>query len=311
MDLLRLVLGIALLYMGGEGLVRGAAALGRRFGLSPMVIGLTIVSVGTSSPELAATMAGVFQGAPAVSFGNVVGSNIANLSLVLGFTAMIWPLAAAARFLRKEIPVMFVTSALTVPLVMSGSIGRGEGAVLLLLLVGYLMRLLRGDSESADVEKEFELAYGGGRSSAWWSATAVAVGIALLVVGAQILIQGAVGIATALGVSERVVGLTMVAFGTSLPELASSLVAAKKGEPDIVLGNLIGSNVFNILFILGTTAVFRPIPAALDEVWLDLTVMLGISLVVWILLATSNRLSRREGLFLTLAYCLYTFYLFA
>jgi cation:H+ antiporter len=311
MDLLRLILGVVLLYLGGECLVRGAAALGRRLGLSPMVIGLTIVSVGTSSPELAATMAGVFQGAPAVSFGNVVGSNIANLALVLGLTAMIWPLAAAARFIRHEVPVMFAASALTVLLVVNGKIGRVEGAVLLVLLAGYLRRLLRSDGESADVREEFELAYGSGGSSRWWSIAAVVAGIALLVVGANTLIRGAVGIATALGVSERVIGLTMVAFGTSLPELASSLVAAKRGEPDIVLGNLIGSNVFNILFILGTTAVVRPIPVVPGEVWLDLAVMLGISLVVWVLLATNNRLTRREGLFLAVSYCLYIIYLFA
>jgi len=302
-------IGVALLYLGGEGLVRGAIAIGRHFGVSSMVIGLTVVSVGTSSPELAATMAGVFQEAPAVSFGNVVGSNIANLGLVLGLTALVWPLEIAARFIRREMPIMLVVSATTFVVVIDGVIGRFEGLLLLLALAVYLRYLIATD-EKPEVEAEFDRAYGDERQSIWWSAIAVGVGIALLVLGADFLIKGAVELARTIGVSERVIGLTMVAFGTSLPELASCVVAAVRREGDLVLGNLIGSNIFNILFILGTTAVVRPILVQTQAVWPDLIAMMIVSLLAWILLRTGRRLGRREGLLLMTTYFAYLAFLF-
>lgn len=309
MSLVLLLVGIALLYLGGEGLVRGAAAIGRHFGVSAIVIGLTIVSVGTSSPELAATLAGVFQGAPAVSFGNVVGSNIANLGLVLGLTAVIWPLDIAARFIQREMPIMIVVSAATFVIVIDGIIGRLEGLVFLLALVGYLKSLLASD-EKPEVEAEFDRAFGEERQSIWWSVIAVVVGIVLLVCGAQILIKGAIGLARSMGISERVIGLTMVAFGTSLPELASCVVAATRREGDLVLGNLIGSNIFNVLFILGTTAVIRPISVQTQAVWPDLIAMMMVSLLAWLLLRTGRRLGRKEGLLLMATYFAYLLYLF-
>jgi len=309
MNLIWLVVGVVLLYLGGEGLVRGAVAIGRRFEVSPIVIGLTIVSVGTSSPELSATLAGVFQGAPAISFGNVVGSNVANLGLVLGLTALIWPLDVAARFIRREIPFMLGVSAAMFLLIRDDSIGRIEGTILLLGLVLYL-RSLFTDKEGPEVEAEFERAYGEGQKSVWGAVLAVAVGIALLVVGAHVLIKGAVGLARSLGVSERVIGLTMVAFGTSLPELASSVAAAIRHEGDLVLGNLIGSNIFNILFILGTTAVIRPIPVESATVWVDLVVMMGVSILTWLLLRSGHRLARIEGSLLLASYLAYLIYLF-
>jgi len=309
MSLVLLVVGVVLLYIGGEGLVRGASALGRHFGVSSIVIGLTIVSMGTSSPELAATLAGVLQGAPAVSFGNVVGSNIANLGLVLGLTALIWPLDIAARFIRREMPVMLAVSAATFVIVIDGVIGRLEGLLLLVALIGYLRSLMVSD-EKPEIEAEFERAYGEESRSIWGSVIAVVVGIALLVLGAQVLIKGAVGLARFMDISERVIGLTMVAFGTSLPELASCVVAAMRREGDLVLGNLIGSNIFNILFILGTTATIQPLPVQTRAVWPDLIVMMFVSLLAWILLRTGWRLARREGLLLMATYFAYLIYLF-
>ncbi|MGB6334526.1 MAG: calcium/sodium antiporter, partial [Thermoanaerobaculia bacterium] len=282
MDLLQILLGVALLYAGGEGLVRGAAALGRRFGLTPMVIGLTVVSFGTSSPELAASLTAVLQGSPAVSYGNIVGSNIANLGLVLGATAAIWPLAVAARFLNREMPLLTVVSALMFWLVRDGSIDRLEGLGLVVALAIYLRFLLRQPAEPEAVTEEFEREYGGGSRSVAWSLVLVLGGIGLLVLGANSLVHGAVGIARDLGVSERVIGLTVVAFGTSLPELAACVVAAMKREGDIVLGNLIGSNLFNILLILGTTALVRPLSLETQSVQLDLAVMLALTRVVWL-----------------------------
>ena len=310
MDLFLLVLGIGLLYLGGEGLVRGAANLGRRFGLSSMVIGLTIVSMGTSSPELAASLVGVFQGAPAVSFGNIVGSNIANLSLVLGVTATIWPLTVAARFIRREVPFMLLTSALVFPLVWDDQVNRAEGVLLLAILAVYLFRLLwKRAPEEPQVSAEFEEAFGEGWRSTAASIVMVIAGIGLLVLGAQALIHGAVGMARSLGVGERVIGLTVVAFGTSLPELASSMVAAARKEGDIVIGNLIGSNVFNILFILGATAAVRPV-MIVEPVWLDLIVMLLVSLVVWRCFGTGSKLTRAEAVGLVVGYVTYIVVLF-
>ena len=309
MNYVWLVIGTGLLYIGGEGLVRGASALGRRFGVSPIIIGLTIVSLGTSSPELAATLAGVFQDVPAVAFGNVVGSNIANLGLVLGLTALIWPINVAAQFIKREMPFMLIVSAAMFVVVRDGEISRIEGAIFLIALLVYL-RSLFNNQEKPEVEAEFERALGDDQKSALWSLVAIVIGIALLVAGANYLIKGAVGIARTMGISERVIGLTMVAFGTSLPELASCMVAAIRREGDLVLGNLIGSNIFNILFILGVTATLRPFAVDTVAVRPDLIAMMAISILAWFLLRSGTRLARIEGAALAVSYLAYVIYLF-
>lgn len=309
MNYVWLFVGTGLLYIGGEGLVRGASALGRHFGVSPIIIGLTIVSLGTSSPELAATLAGVFQDAPAVAFGNVVGSNIANLGLVLGLTALIWPIDVAAQFIRREMPFMLAVSAVMFLVVRDGSIGRIEGSLLLIALIMYLRSLFR-NQEKPEVEAEFAREYSEAKKSPLWSIVAVLIGIALLVAGANYLIKGAVGLARTIGVSERVIGLTMVAFGTSLPELASCMVAAIRREGDLVLGNLIGSNIFNILFILGVTASIQPFAVDTIAVRPDLIAMMAISILAWLLLRSGTRLARLEGAALAVSYLAYVIYLF-
>jgi cation:H+ antiporter len=309
MSIIWMAVGIGLLYLGGEGLVRGAVALGRRFGVSPIIIGLTIVSFGTSSPELAATLTGVFQGVPAVSFGNVVGSNIANLGLVLGVTALIWPINVAAQFIRREMPILLGVSAAMFLLVRDGGIGRLEAVILIIALAVYVRSLFKA-KEEPEIEAEFEEALGHREKSALWSFAAVILGILLLVAGAHYLIKGAVEMARSIGVSERVIGLTMVAFGTSLPELASCMVAAVRREGDLVLGNLIGSNIFNILFILGVTASIRPFAVDRVAVQPDLIVMMAISLLAWLLLRTGTRLARLEGAVLATSYLAYVIFLF-
>lgn len=311
LDLLLVALGVALLYGGGEALVSGSSALARRLGMSPLVVGLTVVAFGTSAPELAATLAAALQGAPEVAFGNVVGSNVFNVGMILGVAALIYPLSARARFLRREMPFMIGTGALLLVLVADGRVGRLEGSVLLALLAGYLWTLLRKDGESDRVAEEFGREYGEVAAPLWASTTRVVVGILVLVVGAKVLVAGAVGIARDLGITERVIGLTLVAFGTSLPELASSVVAAARREGDIVLGNVVGSNVFNVLAILGTTSVVVPIEVGVGPgLWTDLAVMLGFSVALWPFLYSRRRLDRWEGALLLAAFAAYMGWLF-
>ncbi len=306
-----LVLGILLLYLGGETLVRNATRLARALGISPLVVGLTVVAFGTSAPELAATVTAALKGAPGVALGNVVGSNIANLGLILGLAALISPLRTTARFLRREVPFMLGVSVLMFGLVQDGMVTRANAAVLLLLLGVYLTYLLREEREPPEVEAEFVEAYGADRVPVWRGLLGVGAGVGLLVLGADALVEGAVALARGFGVSERVIGLTVVAVGTSLPELASALVAALRRESDIVLGNLVGSNVFNVLAILGVTALVRPVPVQTGAVQLDLGVMLGLSVLVWPFLYTGYRLGRREGAALLLAYLGYVILLYA
>jgi cation:H+ antiporter len=279
--------------------------------LSPLLVGLTIVSAGTSSPELAATLAGVLKGAPAVAYGNVVGSNIANLGLVLGTSAVIFPLAVAGSFIRRDVPIMLVVCASLFGLSLGGRVGRGEGILLLVLLAGYLSYLWRREREASWAMPAEEGTGAPPRLGLALSLAAVLAGVGLLVSGAELLIRGAVSVAASLGVEQRVIGLTAVAFGTSLPELASSLVAAARREADIVLGNVIGSNVLNVLLILGATATVRPLEVEIGPALVDLTVMTALGLLAWFFLATRSRLSKLEGLVLLAAYCVYVGRLFA
>ncbi len=298
--------GVVLLYLGGEWLVRHAVNLASRSGISPLVIGLTVVAFGTSMPELAATVASSLQGAPALALGNVIGSNIANIGLILGLSVSLYALQGDRKFLVREIPLMIGISALMIPLLWDGHIGRLEGAVLLLLLAAYLWRLLRQSPTALRDQVDPEQP----TASIWLSLLGATAGIVLLVAGARLLVIGAVTIATNLGVSEAVIGLTVVAFGTSLPELASSVVASLKRQTDIILGNIIGSNVFNVLAVLGVTAVIQPLSESFASISTDLIIMMGFSLALPLLLFRNYRLGRPAGIFLVIAYLLYVAYLY-
>ena len=304
-----MVLGAALLYVGGEFLVRGAVRLAARIGVSSLVIGLTVVAFGTSAPELAATLVSAFQGVPAIAIGNVVGSNIANVGLILGLTAMVYPLEASLRFIRREIPAAVVVGLLLLPIMAGGSIGRAEGAILLVLLGVYLWYLFQHDEKPMLDEIEDDVREDHERPL-WLLAGGVAVGVLLLIAGARLLVEGAVDIATALGVPERVIGLTLVAFGTSLPELASSLVAAVRREGDLILGNIIGSNIFNVLAVLGATAAIQAVPVDLGATWMDIAIMLGFSLALLPMMTFGYKLGRKRGATLLVAYVLYILTLF-
>lgn len=300
-------IGIALLYAGGEVLIASSIRLARAFGVSRMVIGLTVVAFATSSPELAATLTAAFRGSPDMAVGNVIGSNVANLGLILGMAAVIFPLHAKARFIRREVVFMVAVTVLVYPLMATGLyLGRLEGLFLVVLLVIFLYVLIRDpDSQEVAPDMPTEIFW-----PTWLSSLGVALGIVLLVAGAQALVRGASEIAYALGVSERVVGLTLVAFGTSLPELAATVVAARRHESDLVLGNVIGSNIFNLLCILGFTTLAHPIVVTPKVLGLDFWVMFGISVLLLGMLATRRRVVRLEGTLLLSIYVGYTVFLY-
>jgi cation:H+ antiporter len=311
-QLLLLAGGTLLLYLGGEALVRSAVRLARNWGVNPMVVGLTVVALGTSSPELFASLMAALRDSPELALGNVVGSNTANIGLILGIAALITPIRTRARFLRREVPFMLAVGVALLVLVMGGGVSRTAGAVLVLSVGFYLAVLLRGH-EAPEVEEEFTREYGKAKSGSqlipWLGLLA---GLLLLTGGARFLVTGATEIARSLGVAELTIGLSLVAVGTSLPELFTALVAALRKEPDIALGNVVGSNVLNVLVILGITALVRPItPAAAGGAVMDVAVMLGFSVLLLPFLLTGLRLGRIEASLLLLLYVAYVVYLFS
>jgi len=301
MSVVLVLIGVALLYLGGEVLVRSASGLAARLGVRPMVIGLTVVAFGTSAPELAASLTAALSGTPEISIGNVVGSNIANVGLILGITALVYPLVSGSRFVRREVPLMLLVTALLMPILWGGFVARWEGVILLALLAGFLWVITRTGSSVLEEAEEVRPA----RTPVWLGLLGTAAGVALLWLGARSLVGGAVTIATSLGVPQRVIGLTLVAVGTSLPELASSMVAAARRESDIILGNIVGSNVFNLLAVLGATAVVTPIRFDGAAATVDIAVMGLFSLVLLPLMWRSERLGRVAGVLLLVGYAVY------
>lgn len=295
MDILLVLFSTLLLYLGGEVLVKNSARLALALGMSPLVIGLTVVAFGTSTPELLTTTIASFRGAADVAVGNIVGSNITNLGLVLGLAALIHPLRTKSRLIRWEVPFMIAITLLMLLFSQNLAIGRLEGVLCLILLVIYLVFLARNDQQP-DADDEFTREYGVSAATPGWKCLlGIILGITLLLLGAQLLIDAAVNLARSIGVSERAIGLSLVALSTSLPELASSIAAAIKREGDILLGNLIGSNIFNILGVLGVATVINPIRVSPDLVRVDIWVMIGTSVLVWLFLSSRLRLERWEG----------------
>ena len=303
---LLVVAGVALLYWGGEVLVDNSIRLAESFGVSSLMIGLTVVAFATSAPELAATLTAAVKGVPDIAIGNVFGSNVANLGLILGVAALIFPLHATVRFIRREVAFMVFVTILVYPLMANNHLGRLEGLTLVVMLGLFLWTQIRESGRDQAAARDSVT----GKRSIWLSALGVALGVVLLVTGAQALVEGASNIARALGVSDRVIGLTLVAFGTSLPELAAAISAARRHEGDLVLGNVIGSNIFNLLCILGITAMVHPIPVTPQALALDYWVMLAISVLLMIALATQRRLVRVEGALLLAFYVGYMIFLY-
>ncbi len=307
-SILLVLAGIALLYAGGEVLVASSIRLANSFGVSSLVIGLTVVAFATSAPELAATIIAALEGAPDIAIGNVMGSNVANLGLILGTAAVIFPLYTDVRFIRREVAFMVFVTILIYPLMATGSsLSWLDGLFLLVMLGIFLTTQLRetdgGESEDDDNGES-------DRRPVWLSILGIAFGIVLLVAGAHALVTGASDVARALGVSDRVIGLTLVALGTSLPELAAAIAAARRHEGDLVLGNVVGSNIFNLLCILGIASIVHPIRVAPKAIGLDYWVVLAISLLVMAALAIRRRLVRLEGAVLLAFYFGYMFFLY-
>jgi cation:H+ antiporter len=300
------VAGIALLYVGAEGLVRGSAVLALRLGVSRLVIGLTVVAIGTSSPELLVTLEAAIFGEGDIAVGSVVGSNISNIGLILGSAALFSPLLARKPLLRIDLPIMIFCSILLTLLLADSRLERWEGLLLTAGALAYGAWLWRRSrAEGAGPVTGLP----GVALHRIWAAAAMSLGgLALLVVGADWLVLGSVGVARAIGVSEAIMGLTLVALGTSLPEFATSVVAGIKGESDIAVGNIVGANVFNILAIVGPAAVVSPLHSPGVRLS-DLAIMTSLAVIALILLSVGKKLGRRDGSLLLLLYAAYVLHL--
>ena len=304
-DVLALAGGLALLVGAASALVRGAAALALRLGLTPLVVGLTVVAFGTSAPELVVSVQAALAGAGGIAVGNVVGSNVANVGLILALAVLVRPIASDPALLRRDLPALVAVTALATVLLWDRALGRGEGAVLVVGLVGYLVwSVWAARREQAAVELPATEPTG----PAWRDVLFVAGGLGGLVVGADLFVGGAVRLAEAAGVSNAAIGLTVVAVGTSLPELATSVVAAARGEGEMAAGNVVGSNVFNLLGILGVAALVDPLEApGLRPV--DLAVMAAFTLALVPMMLSGRRLVRAESALLLAGYVAYMAFL--
>jgi len=317
LTVLLLVIGLAGLVVGAELLVRGAAAIAARLGISPIVIGLTVVAFGTSAPELAVSVNAALGGKSDVAFGNVVGSNIANILLILGLSATVGALAVTQRIVRIDVPILIGVSLVALLMGLDRKFSRIDGLILVTAAIVYTMWLIRTSrAESKEIEREYAEAMDildddMEKLPLMTQIFLVLGGFVILVVGSQLLVNSAIKIAESFGVSELVIGLTIVAFGTSLPELATSVMASIRGERDIAVGNIIGSNLFNIMLVLGMTSVVSSNGVVVQEsaLRLDIPVMIGATLVLLPICWNGFQIKRWEGFVLAGFYTLYVLFL--
>ena len=307
-QLLLLVVGFVLLMKGADWFVEGASKIADKLGIPQLVIGLTIVALGTSLPEAAVSISSAMKGSADITIGNVVGSNILNVLVILVLTASIVAIKVAKSTVRIEIPFMIGISVLLLALGMTGNvITFVEGVVLWIAFIAYLAYLFVMAKKGKEKSEE-ETANDGKKKPLWLLAVLIAVGAAMIVLGSNFAVDGASAIATAFGLSERFIGLTIVALGTSLPELVTSVTAAKKGNADIAIGNIVGSNIFNILFVVGTTALITPVAFA-PNFLIDSLVGIGAAVLLWIGCFRKNQLGRPVGILMLVAYAAYFVYL--
>ena len=310
-----LMVGLVLLVGGAEALVRSASKLAAAVGISPLVIGLTVVAFGTSAPELAVSLQASLSDQAGVALGNVVGSNICNVLLILGIAAIIAPLAVAQQIVRLDVPIMIGVSGLLMLFGWDGRMSRSDGIILLLGGLIYTLFLVYQSRREKTPSIQVEYAQFSGHALSWKqvgsSSVLLALGLAMLIGGSQLLVDSAVTVATVLGASPLIIGLTVVAVGTSLPELATSVTASFRGESDIAVGNVVGSNIFNILVVLGLSSAISPtgIAVSLQAITFDIPIMLAVAVTCLPICITHNQISRREGILLLIYYLLYIGYL--
>lgn len=314
--ILALLLGLALLLWSADRFVSGSAVSARYFGAPPLLIGMVVVGFGTSAPEMIVSALAAAEGNAGISLGNAYGSNIANIALILGLSAILRPIMVHSQVLRKELPVLTAATLFAVYQAWNGVVSRTDAGVLLAVFAGLMGWTVyeglrrRTDAFGAEVEQELTAqTMTLGRAVFW-----VTIGLAALILSSRVLVWGAVEVAHGLGVSDLVIGLTIVAVGTSLPELASSLVAARRGEDDIALGNIVGSNLFNTLAVVGVAGLIRPLPVAAEILSRDLVVMVALTLSLFAVgygFRGPGRINRFEGIALVVAFVVYTVYLVA
>jgi len=294
--------GLFFLYYGGELLVTGSLRLAQSFKISPFIIGATVIGFGTSTPELAVSLMASLQDSGDLALGNVIGSNITNIGLVLGLTALIVPLTIEKQRFIDESPPLIITSLIIVVFAWNNYLGRTEGFIMICLLVIYLWRAFQTKEKTdLDLSEDHLFSEYGGSS---FQTLLVILGIIMLILGANWIVEGATGIARKLGVSEWFIGVSIVALGTSLPELISSLIAAKKGHGEMAIGNVFGSNIFNILMVIGTTSLVQPLSIG-EEIYTDLIYTTALTCLLLLLIGMGNVISKRDGIILIVCYGAY------
>lgn len=306
-----IVIGLAALVAGGDFLVKGAVGIAVKARLSKLVIGMTVVSFGTSAPELIVSLQAAFDNVPEIAIGNVIGSNIANLALVLGITVLIFPMPVGMNTKKYDWPMMMIASLLFYLFALNFSIERWEGVLMFIILIGFVAFLVvNSRNNNVRMDEKVPTDIPTRKMNVWKYLGFLAVGLVMLYFGSQWLVGGATDLALGLGVSKHIIGITIVAFGTSVPELVTSVVAAYRKETDISVGNLVGSNVFNILCVLGLTAAIKPIPIESHVVSWDMLWMLGIALILLPMMFIGPRIGRVSGVILIGSYITYILLLF-
>lgn len=299
--------GLAMLYFGAEWLIRGAISISNKFGVSQLVIGLTVVAFGTSTPELAVSVSSAIQGLSDVALGNVVGSNIVNIGAILGISAIISPIAVSKSTIKKEIPIMIGISFLLLAIILDGKIDFVDGALLVIGIIVFTGYSYRSSKKDTDIEtiQNYQVLQ---KNIISKSTIFIAAGLLLLTVGSFLTVDNAVIIGNSFGISELFMGLTVVAIGTSLPELITSIVAAKKGHADLSVGNIVGSNIFNIMAILGISSLISGITVS-EQILIDVGIMLTFSLILIPIMRSGFIISRKEGMLLIAGYVGYVIFL--
>lgn len=309
LTLVLFVAGLLILMGGAESLVRGSSALALRLGITPLVIGLTVVAFGTSSPELAVSIESALSGNSSIALGNVIGSNVANIGLILGITAMIRPISVQPSLLKQQIPLMIVISFVIWFMAADKAITFWDGFILVAALIGFLLHSYRSSKDNADEEaEELPCQVQTLKNKTWFCILLILIGLAGLIGGGMLFVRSAVEIAHIYNVDEAIIGLTIVAIGTSMPELATSVVAAVRKESDIAIGNIVGSNIFNILAILGIASLISPLSSA-GFTTADYVVMISFAVILLPMAWSGKTLSRPEGTVLLLGYLSYMAYI--